>query len=492
MPSQNAVVLPADCGQHIDFGILCHRNYAYRISEALIQASSDEKWSRLGAIGHHNDASLPRESNKCTIIPTPEEKGRRKDRIGYTLLVITGTTQSPARLPPMARKHISWAARLTHQVTLDDVIGCDGVEESCANESNNFHATIRSITRDIWSELTQFFDSENDFLRIDVHPKLFDTEFRACFNDEMGGKVRLACSASKVSHVVAVVIQTAATSCSTSSLVQNIYWGISKSNEYFLELNQRLNDHATGEVILDPTDPKTGLDKGTNVLWDAPVSRAYYKLAQVFDDINCIQMAASVHNSRTTLEICTESLSHGSGLDIGASPGGWTQVLHNTLGMSSVVAVDPGLLAQRVQLLRGVHHICAEISSEEAVAALAKHAPYSVIVCDASISNANELLVKMAETLEKASSMLRDNQNVIAWPLCLVVTLKLPYKTSESIDRNLKKVNSFIPEYLTRIALLDTCTKDSSTVEVDVKYRICHLFANSISERTLVAIFQAK
>ena len=167
-----------------------------------------------------------------------------------------------------------------------------------------------------------------------------------------------------------------------------------------------------------------------------------------------------------------------------------------------MVAVDPGVIARRVMSLTGVYHLRAELSLEETIEGLARHAPYSVVVCDASVSNANELLVKIAETFEKVSSSLKKsvdgeggltNGDVFAWPLCLVVTLKLPFKTKGSIDRNMEKVNKDLPEYLRRIALLGSLSgEDICGGDVGVGHKICYLFANSASEQTLVAVFSKK
>jgi len=123
-------------------------------------------------------------------------------------------------------------------------------------------------------------------------------------------------------------------------------------------------------------------------------------------------------------------------------------------------------------------------------------------VCDASESNANELLVKIVETLDRISFILaeRGNRNssraaVAAWPLCLVITIKLPYKTVGSMQRNIEKTSEYIPEFLRKIASLGPASNNgdpSNDFNVDIRYKICHLFANSLSERTLVATFNKK
>ncbi|KAL7542454.1 hypothetical protein ACHAXR_012366 [Thalassiosira sp. AJA248-18] len=526
-----------------NYGILCHRQYADRIREALLP-SDGNNWSRLLASSPPSPSTgtnpvlqpsptiIDPIDRKCTVIPTPDMKGPRKSRTGYSLLVFQGTTSSPVDLPPMARKQISWAGRLTHQLKFIDGsrTGCSEHAGNGVNGKNtNLQSIMKTLTHDIWNDLMKSsFDARSDFLRIDVQPKSFNVEVCEAFTSFANAitehnPIKLACSASKVSHVVNIVIESTAISpdAQSTSTIQKVYWGISENKEHFQDLNQRLNDNATSEVIIEPTDPQTGLDvrsggveKEDDVPWDAPVSRAYYKLAQVFeDDGNLLETIASLHDKgEEALDDKMKKsmlLSHGAGLDIGASPGGWTQVLCNTLvGIPTVVAMDPGLLAQRVMTLKSVRHLRAELTSEESITVLAQHAPYSVIVCDASVSNANELLIKIVETFDRVSSLLKksahdgnkdggslERRHIFAWPLCLVVTLKLPYKTHGSIDRNLEKVNNYIPDYLRRIALVGLASSeegDAVAKDVEVKYKICHLFANSASERTLVAIFHKK
>ena len=58
----------------------------------------------------------------------------------------------------------------------------------------------------------------------------------------------------------------------------------------------------------------------------------------------------------------------------------------------------------------------------------------------------------------------------------------------------MEQTKAYIPDYLRQIASIDTAADDEEggsdgVVEVDVQYKICHLFANSIAERTLIAVF---
>lgn len=54
------------------------------------------------------------------LIPTKFEKGGRKQRTGYNLLMMKKTKISPVALLPIARQNISWVKVLTHRVFIDD------------------------------------------------------------------------------------------------------------------------------------------------------------------------------------------------------------------------------------------------------------------------------------------------------------------------------------------------------------------------------------
>ena len=471
------------------YGILCHRQYSDRVRDALLH-NNLFNWLQLSSSQCSNSQQISQTSNIIDI-STSDHKGPRKARSGYSLFVIHNVSMSPRDLPPMARKQISWAGRLQHQFSNFINISSGSDEDTTTYYKHMILA--------IWKELSKTYNATNAY-RVDVQPKSYSSEIITAFithiNEILGDKkINLSLSASKVTHVVNIVIQSTATEVHASSSpdstqqspIQTAYWGISNAKEHFIQLNQNANK----DIIIETTDETTGVDKrvmndSTQDVVDVnvPVSRAYYKLAQVFEDDSLIELIGSMNDIK---EVSKKSiLSHGVGLDIGASPGGWTQVLHNTLGLSSVAAVDPGILANRVMKLNGVHHIRAELSTDISIKGLASHTPYSVIVCDASISDANELLVKIVETLKKVSLLLNEEERgVIALPLCLVITLKLPYKTSGSIERNLEKVKQYIPKYLEQIAKL-------GGDDVKVLHKICHLLANSASERALIAVLYKK
>jgi len=492
------------------YGILCHRQYVDRVSNALLGV--DDEWRTIDDdVNKASTVPSVDQSSKCLLVPTSMEKGPRKSRTGYSLLVVQNCIVSPAKLPPTARRQLSWAGRLSHKTEIKDHCVVDeqkietnltGKKRTRSNENEeeeqnvSYILIIDTTAVEIWKELTSNgFDIDKDVLRIDVHPKLINSNSEVCAAIQRSAKegtsstaespIKLALSASAVTTVVSVVF--------TSQ--QIAFWGIAPNRQHFDELNQRLNDNATREVAVKATDCKSGLDldkpSACQFPSDTPVSRAHYKLAQVFEDENLLDKIASLRDINTGGKHSRHLLlNHGSGLDVGASPGGWTQVLCNQLCIPTV-AVDPAVLAKRVASLKGVTHIRAELSSQEAVAGMAQHAPYSTIVCDACLSNPKALIEKIIEALESVEHVLRESGNekaVVTWPLCTVFTLKFPHKTTGSIARFIGLASEALPEYFRRFSLLGGQDKGN----VEVTYKICHLFANSVSERTVIAVFHCK
>jgi 23S rRNA C2498 (ribose-2'-O)-methylase RlmM len=165
----------------------------------------------------------------------------------------------------------------------------------------------------------------------------------------------------------------------------------------------------------------------------------------------------------------------GAAVDLGAAPGGWTQVLWDHFPL--VVAVDQGILAKRVAALDGVHQLVAELSSPPVATMLKELAPFSMLVCDAS-TDSNEILDKIVTLVKQIG------KGCWTLPCAWVVTLKLPYKTVGSLERNLGKVLNTIPGHLETAAAL------AFDHQVSIQFKILHLMANSDSERTIVAVFQ--
>eukprot|EP00986_Skeletonema_menzelii_P016077 scaffold13605_cov145-Skeletonema_menzelii.AAC.7 len=489
------------------YGILCHRQYVNRVSNALLGV--DDEWSTIGDEEEEVTPSTTPEadqSSKCLLVPTSMEKGPRKSRTGYSLLVLQSCIMSPAQLPPTARRQLSWAGQLSHKTeticcVVDDQTNKNNITGKKRTRSNeleedeqndSYLSIINTIAAEIWKELTSNgFDIDKEVLRIDAHPKTINSNSEVCLALQRCAKAEMSCisdspiklalSASVVTAVVSVVF--------TSQKVA--FWGIARNKQHFEQLNQRLNDYATKEVAVEATDCKSGLNKSSScqLSVDIPVSRAYYKLAQVFEDEHLLHKIANLRGINASGKDSIHLLlNHGSGLDVGASPGGWTQVLCNQLCIPTI-ALDPAVLAKRVNSLEGVTHIRAELNSKEAIAGIAQHVPYSAIVCDACLSNPKALIEKIHEALESVKNSLAESGNkkeVVTFPLCTVFTLKFPHKTTGSVARFIDTMKDALPDYFRRFSTL------GGQDNIDVSYKICHLMANSISERTVIAVFQKR
>mmetsp|Transcript_14456 Transcript_14456/g.29347 ORF Transcript_14456/g.29347 Transcript_14456/m.29347 type:complete len:588 (-) Transcript_14456:2335-4098(-) len=553
------------------FGVICHRQYTNRICEALRPTErnkEDDGWIKiivdssapLTSIQHDRESSTScfsqrvqgrtklnnnvenrdKANDQITVIPTAPEKGVRKNRTGYQILVIRHALISPSELPPMARKQISWVGRLTHRTFLNSQQNGENSDENAKKklriegllakkkekEKNEKDLSSKVVENDgifakvadeILRKLTaNGFNLEKDTLRMDVHPKSLNdticsslqlaatyhtillpsgaqgiddtTNKNACSGPDHG-PIKMTRSATNCYMVVNIVVH----SLLTSNSIKEVFWGISTNKEHWEDLNQRMNDHATKEVLLETTDSITGYDRrkqdtsrskhsSSQIRKEVPVSRAFYKLNQVFDDEHLLRTLASLRKSKIG--------PIGAGLDIGASPGGWTQVLHHKVKLPTVVAVDPGVLAKRVDELPGVIHLRGEITTKDVVDGIAKYAPYSIVVCDACV-DAHNLLPKIIESLEGVNKILMESEkSLFILPLCLVLTFKMPYKTVGSLNKNLEKLSNVLPEYLSRLALLGCCSsRENDGGKVEVRYKICHLFANSESERSVISTF---
>lgn len=503
------------------YAVLVHRNHARRVLSAMEAGQSPDAtdWITLHTTTNSSDGSnapspggsLPTDdgvgdcisTHQTTVIPTPYMKGRRKSRRGYALLIIRNARCSPVELPAIARSQMSWAAKLTHCTSAanngdaDVAEGCDHVnlmaneiaklafqnlqqqnftfEETPTKRADELRLDIRpkSLILGICSELQRIAFKEAGIpLREDTDP-----------NDPYDGPIRMTRSVTKCSHVLNIVFNSLDEEGENNEVARTPtcgYWGLSPANHQSAIIN-KINNYA--HAWIEPSD---------SAIADiaAPTSRAYYKLHQAFNE-HLQQYAPAIVSAG------------GAGLDLGASPGGWTQVLHQR-GIRPVVAIDQGLLAPRVRDLDGVIHVRGDFSSEESSKAIAQCAPYSAIVCDANIFL--DLFDYVAKTLEAVSKKLLSENNdggeggesssaVLTLPSVCIFTIKMPYKTKESLKRNFIWAMSQIETCLKRIAALlkngSNDDDDTSGINSDicVKYKVVHLHANSESERTLIAVF---
>lgn len=98
----------------------------------------------------------------------------------------------------------------------------------------------------------------------------------------------------------------------------------------------------------------------------------------------------------------------GVAIDVGAAPGGWTQVLAET--MDTVVAIDPAVLHADVLALTNVVHIRqqSQAATEEIIAAVGQDKTIDLLVCDI-----NRHPEEMISILKPLLGMLRSGGMII-------------------------------------------------------------------------------
>jgi len=544
------------------YAIFCYKQFVSRIRKAC----------------SHNDGT---NTSDYFLISTASPKGRRKERIGYILLIINNARKSPGMLSPFARQQISWACSLNHRIRLDlldpNITTNSSTEQKEKRQKVEEEIRIKASWNDLpQNELNhvvaeihgQILNLDNTFfsqiqssppsLRISVFPNdgteylcrslqaythqwltnvkkgdnlhndssfttnhtTSDTIISAIDpSDAFSGPIKITKSMQQATLVLHTIL--------TSR--KEVMFGISTKEEYWAQLHSKMNHHGTANIMICPTDEKTGEDKITLPTFIStdnsmnrfnetaiisrspcyvPVSRAYYKLKQVMDE----HLAHHLKQLQKT---------NGSCIDLGASPGGWTQVMHDCMkmnerkeGISSsltnccshpvILSIDQAILARRVRELAHVCHVRQDFTNDSAIEEIAKCAPYSLVVCDAS-TDSNEVLTKIMETFDKVSCRIQnrieaDNTGgvLMTTPSAMVITLKMPYKSSQSMNRHLNQVVNTMPKMIQSITSWATkstnnkfSTETINPPSMPVQYKIEHLMANSESERTLIIMLGA-
>jgi hypothetical protein len=426
-------------------------------------------------------------------------------------------------LSPLARQNVSWAGRLSHRLRMKRPATTNEDETPTAADSDNSTATYEPVCKAIWKTLQCLGygcgANQNYLLRIDVYPReaaeeisrhLQQAAHQSCVScsdkssckcdaldpeDPFEGPIIHTKSKSKCTHRLTVVTSTSTTCHSvgavanatlSTSIGDDYYWGVetrsTDDSRTMAMLELKLNQEAAEEISVLACIHKTGDEPAAKHGVDysqVPLSRAYYKLEQVWQEFCCAPIVDDkdgASSSSTSIEKKTAwtSLQQGAGLDLGASPGGWTQVLVHKFGIEKVAAVDPGLLAKRITNLPGVTHVHSQM--ETAGAELKSHGPYSVVVCDASMVWMDLLKQLSAKVVPSAEWCL---------PSLWVVTMKFPFKTLGSIQNHVKSLQDCAAEHLNKMAL----AMYPDNPKVRPTYRVVHLMANSDSERTLIAVF---
>lgn len=347
------------------------------------------------------------------------------------VLVLVPSMRRPfnnASVSPMARQHISWVGRVQFSLltTMTQLpILCDTVWE----------------TRPLNMQR----------LRVQCHPKHM--------NDRV---VDMLFVLAKQDNVEMVRGSARCTDQLTIIKVPNsnvYYWGWEsrpKAAGSGSTFDLRLNHYATDDLQIVSSNSRTGKDIRVVSDRTAPVSRAYWKLRQIWEE-----------NLRNETGLDWKAI---AAVDIGAAPGGWVQVLLNDIGVSNIYAVDPAVLADRVAKPGVVHHFRCKFDQVDW--SLLTQRP-SLLVCDACLcwSDLFDWIVPVFEAIE--------------WelPVTVILTLKLPFKSPGSIQRHMGRVQKRLPTFL------QTLSTAMFQRQVPMRQSILHLLANSESERTLLAFF---
>jgi hypothetical protein len=435
-PEDEMVPLPEST-----YAIMVHKLYVERVIDFLLRNGG---WNTATkAITQPSSSS---NSKNVRVLNTQVLTGVSRARRGFVLLLVENVKRPVELLPPMARQNVSWAGRITHQ-SHDKTLIWSTMERGSSKGGNQF------VNEDKLRDSIQ--------LRVDVYPR-DKTEYiclalQTCCAKSLGrgevptdpfeGPISMTMSASKCSHRLTVVF---AQNC--------YYWGLVDRTSDSAFMNTKLNHEAADEIMVEAADSGTGKEVKPDVDVLLPLSRAYYKMEQVWHDYLMPEQ---------------DDLQLHRGIDLGASPGGWTQVLVHQMGLSRVLAVDPGRPADRILTLPQVTHIKSDIISSVIDP---QDGPLSVVVCDAS-----EVWIELMKQLEETVAQ----KCKWALPSVWVITLKLPFKTLGSVQRHVDMIYERIPSHLEGIS-----AKMYPGDKVQARFQIAHLMANSDSERTLIVIFE--
>lgn len=174
--------------------------------------------------------------------------------------------------------------------------------------------------------------------------------------------------------------------------------------------------------------------------------RAYYKLREALE---CVGV---------------ERLPHGSwrAIDIGASPGGWTQCLLE-MGAGRVVSIDPGdVKVEPASLMPCVEHIRAKV--QDCMGELeGRGEEWDVAVCDMNCSP------------QEAVNVLLSARRILRAGALVVITFKKFSQAGKCTGLSYKADQD---------AALDLLRKHCSKIQVE------HLFANTLDERTVIATLE--
>ena len=316
------------------------------------------------------------------------------------------------------------------------------------NESNTVRVKISAVPKELEESL--------------LHALFEEKEYNASEKETRRKLAYDQCHPSQYTHVL----------CCVYSFHESIFrWGIVTRDFYISQfmsteglaslLQQQQNSALLSNGL--PSSLTSSSEEEDSSLSNArsPASRAYFKLKEMID----------FYLPLWKWDTCSRK---GVGIDVGASPGGWSQVLSSHC--SQVLAIDPGALAIDIEkTYSNVRHIPFVAQSEEVKRILLEEiqsSSVSFIVCDMNMDCRECAEILLDHILPHIPSF--DEFAV------LVIILKLVKNPKES----------YVQRAADKLQQLLLCSSSSSALSkssrIDITdFHLVHLSANSRSERTL-------
>jgi FtsJ-like methyltransferase len=501
--------------------VMVHKQFVNRVKDFLLLPLDHQiPWKVVHVKRHDNEIledttcnqETTTEGDLCpaitvnaTVLDTTKTTGMSHDRQGFQVLCCQNTIRPIYTISPLARQNMAWAVKLTHCCTIA------GRSTSMEDTAKRIFETLPLKDVPIILPLDTPCTNDQKLLRVDVFPKTYteslclglqrayhttlaEQSTAATPNHPFDGPIAMTRSASKCSHRLAIIVSTRGTVDGGSNgevvggqeyettTALHIYWGwMDRENPADHSIMAiKVNEFANHEIQLVAPDHVTGKEVGDcdiNIPVETPLSRAYYKLDQVWDDV------LELHEKDTIATIAGSSA-----VDFGSAPGGWTQVLaFRGTGFPTICSVDKGVLAERVAKLSKVCYVPS--LAEDCEADIEPYEPFGLVVCDASLlwSEALDLFQNVVCQRAPNCTGQEPSRNKFTLPCIFVITLKLPFQTLPSIQRHIHLINQRLPQYLSRMASA-MCTNGEPIVQA--RHTLVHLMANSTAERTLIAIFE--
>lgn len=245
------------------------------------------------------------------------------------------------------------------------------------------------------------------------------------------------------------------------------YWGVALTDD---PLTQTVSWSALHQAVVNSYAEKKIV----------PVCRAYFKMQEIIEH----------YFPLWSWELSTDF----HAVDIGASPGGWTQYIAFCTKALKVLAVDPGDITPHVLACNtsSVTHCKALAEAAATASALSTFGGFSLCVCDINCDAWVAIAVLIKHVLPHCGIYSSDDENSSTFGY-LILTLKMAKNPKDKqIHRAVETVIKALsnPEYNK-----DSCRPSCNDFSV-IKgwdFKVVHLNANSRNERTIIckyAIFK--